>query len=187
MNLILFIVILVCFSWSCKQSETSRFESSVDTLQFDELETQDQKIRFLQSINDSDQNSRKEVSEIATKFGVDSPEHLIAVKEMNARDEINLAKVEWYLDKYDYPDREQFGDSLSIVPALVIHHSNRTGIRRKYYPKLKEVYDDGGLDPNFFSFYLGRIYEMEKGVYFRMPSPYQLEDQIDSLIVALEL
>ena len=74
-----------------------------------------------------------------------------------------------------------------MVPALVIHHSNNDNVRRRNFFKLKKAYDNGDLDPDFFALYLGRIYQMERGHYFRMPSPYLLEDQIDSLITVLDL
>jgi hypothetical protein len=83
--------------------------------------------------------------------------------------------------------KKTYGDSISRTPALVVHHSNNEGIKREFYPEFKVVHDLGHLNANFFALYLSRLYEIENGVYFRMKSPYIIEDQIVNLIVELDL
>lgn len=112
---------------------------------------------------------------------------LAAAQRMDSVDSLNLHKIEWYLEHYEYPSKKIFQEEISITPALVVHHVTNVNTRRRLYPKFKVAYENDHLDADFFALYLGRIYQLEKGTYFRMPSPYQLEDQIDSLITVLKL
>lgn len=171
---------------ACKD-KVAQTPDSQKIVQFEPLETTEQKINFLQEIFDTDQQVRVESTNIEIEHGRDSNEYIASVEKMNAIDHTNLSKALWYLKNYDYPDVATYGDTRSIVPALVVHHSNDTQIRRQIYPQFKTAYDQGRLSPNLFALYLGRIYEKEKGDYYKMESPYLIEDQIDSLIVQLEL
>lgn len=169
---------------SCKDSKSYDNDRAYS---FQELATIEQKTEFLQEIFNSDQSVRTDKNKTEIQLGSNSKDASVAAQKMKATDNLNLAKVQWYLDHYEYPNPELFGEKLSITPALVVHHAANLNLRKKLYPNFKAAYDDNYLDANFFSFYLGRIYEMENDEYFRMPSPYQLEDQIDTLIVLLEL
>ncbi|WP_194851434.1 hypothetical protein [Nonlabens antarcticus] len=186
MRIIISLIILVLLLISC-QNNTSKPASIATTKQFPALEGQDDKTAFLQEIFDADQSIRTQSNEIKEKYGVDSDEDIEFAKSINAVDDANLEKIGWYLEKYDYPDMKIYGETISLTPALVVHHSIDKNVRRTFYPKFKSAYDNGLLKPDFFALYLGRIYEIENGSYFRMKSPYQIEDQIDSLIVELNL
>jgi hypothetical protein len=171
---------------ACEQ-KPSNVEKVSTTLHLEKLETTEEKMAFLQEIFDADQGIRKEINKVRAEHDVDSKEDFAVGEKMHSIDAICLTKIKWYLDSYEYPDQEAYGKSLSMVPALVVHHSFEDGIRRKFYPQFKAAYDAGSLDPDFFALFLGRMYEIENGEYFRMESPYLIEDQISALIVELDL
>ncbi|ARN77482.1 hypothetical protein BST97_05485 [Nonlabens spongiae] len=57
--------------------------------------------------------------------------------------------------------------------------------REQFYPEMQSAYDQGFINVDRFSFYLGRTYEMKYGERFKMPSPFLPEEEIDSLIQLL--
>lgn len=181
-----FIIIASIFFISC-QEKPSQVEKELKAFNLEPLNTVAERKAFLQNILDGDKGIREKSTSIQIEFGSDSNEYFTLVEEMNKVDDLNLAKIHSYLKKYDYPDAETYGKNLSVVPILVVHHSNNDNVRRDFYPQFKTAYDQGRLEAAFFALYLGRMYEFEKGSYYRMESPYMIEDQIDSLITQLDL
>ncbi|MEO9953228.1 membrane lipoprotein lipid attachment site-containing protein [Nonlabens sp.] len=167
------LVLLVTLS-SCQKKERAQ------TFIGEELKTMEDRKAFLQKVFESDQEVREGLSEteLSEKEYYD---------RMNKADDVNLSKIKWYLDNYDYPSKKVFNESQSMIPALVVHHSFEPNIRRKMYPKFKKAYDVNNLDSDFFALYLGRLFEIENDTYFRMQSPYSIEDQITTLIDTLKL
>ncbi|AGC76794.1 hypothetical protein [Nonlabens dokdonensis] len=171
---------------SCKQKASESGEA-IDSLSFKKLETVEERKEFLQEIFDADQAVRKESNNTDLNPS-DNAAQMAMFHKMDSIDDLNLHKIRWYLDNYEYPSKDSYGDTLSRTPALVVHHSNNDGIRREFYPQFKKAYEDGSLEASFFALYLGRLYEIENGSYYRMKtSTYMIEDQIDSLIVELDL
>ena len=168
------LVFLVVTIMSCEQKQAT------STFIAEELKTIEDKKTFLQEVFESDQAVREGLSEteLSEKAYYD---------RMKEADDVNLSKIKWYLDNYEYPSKKVFNESQSMIPALVVHHSFEPNIRRKMYPKFKTAYDENNLDPDFFALYLGRLFEIENDTYFRMQSPYSIEDQISTLIDTLQL
>ncbi len=174
MKKVIFALVLLVTLSSCQQKETAQ------TFIGEELKTMEDRKAFLQEVFESDQQVREGLSEteLSEKAYYD---------RMDEADDVNLSKIKWYLDNYDYPSKKVFNESQSMIPALVVHHSFEPNIRRKMYPKFKSAYDEKNLDPDFFALYLGRLFEIENDTYFRMQSPYSIEDQISTLIDTLQL
>jgi hypothetical protein len=172
---------------SCKQ-KASESEEAIASSSFEKLETVEDKKQFLHEIFDADQAIRKESNNADLNLS-DNAVQMTMYHKMDSIDDLNLYKIRWYLDNYEYPSKDSYGDTLSRTPALVVHHSPYgNGIRREFYPQFKKAYEDGNLEASFFALYLGRLYEIENGSYHKMKSStYMIEDQIDSLIVELGL
>lgn len=180
----LFAISLLFLVIGC-QNPNERY--TFEHIQLEPLETVEDKKEFLQEIFDADQAVRKESNDSDLNPS-DNAAQMAMFHKMDSIDDLNLHKIRWYLDNYEYPSKDSYGDTLSRTPALVVHHSNNDGIRREFYPKFKKAYDNGSLEASFFALYLGRLYEIENGSYYRMKnSTYMIEDQIDSLIVELSL
>ncbi|MDN4165853.1 hypothetical protein QWY31_10080 [Cytophagales bacterium LB-30] len=52
---------------------------------------------------------------------------------------------------------------------------------------LYQAYLDGNLDDNAFELFMDRMYQRKFNESFNMPSPYRVEQKIDTLIKILEL
>lgn len=153
------------------------------------LSTPEQHRQYLERISDDDQNVRssEEAAEITLKYGKDSPEYLAYVRAQLRQDSINLLKVDQYLRKFGYPDKEVVGKEAANAPCLVIHHLTDTGLRNWYFEILYKAYLDGNINDTYMSLYLGRTYAFLHQEQFQMENPYTSKDEINGLIKALGL
>lgn len=177
------LIIVLVSILSCKKESFQELEYELP-----ELTTQEDHISFLEELFENDQKYR------VAKNALDLNSKSYNIKVEQAKDSIawydqlNLIKVEKYLAQHPYPSLKIYGNELSIAPIMVVHHQpSYTTARQDFFPVFHEAYRNGDITPNLFSFYLGRWYEMNNGEYYRMESPYMIEEQIDSLIVQLEL
>lgn len=174
---------------SCK-SQVNHSEEKINQIENEikQLETVSAKRTYLETIWEDDQAVRdnEKSSELMLKYGKDSDEYMGYIKNQWSQDEINLIKVEKYLEFYGYPDKE-FGDKATTTPWLVIHHAQGYEARERNFEKVYEAYLKGDIDNVAISFYLGRMYEMKEGERLVMESPYTAEDEINRLINKLNL
>lgn len=183
---LLLLGILLFLSVSCQES-ISNSHSEIDK-QIAALTTQEAKESYLANIFDEDQRVRgPEDAEIMLKYGKDSKEYKDNVKALLKQDEINLQKIERYLEQYGYPDKDQFGWKAVSAPWAVIHHQSDLDIRNRNFEILYQAYLDGNIDDGAFSFYLGRTYTFTFGKRLEMQSPFQSKDEIALLIKELKL
>lgn len=151
------------------------------------LDTEAEKKAFLQQIIDDDQSVRgPKGSEIMLGYGQKSKEYRAWIDQQIAQDEINLAKVEKYLDQYGYPPKE-WGSDITTAPWIVIHHGQSYEARERNFPVIYQAYLDGKIDDGAITFYLGRMYHFKYGERLDMESPYTTASEIDTLLKALSL
>lgn len=144
--------------------------------------------KYLEAIHQSDQEIRSgESSEILLEFGKDSEELQAFTQKMDSVDDLNLERIDLYLDKFGYPDIDSFSNKANIAPWLVIHHQTDPQTRKDYFPLLKEAYDDGDINSTQFEMYLGRTYQMLNGKYPASEGSYKPEEKINWLIEELGL
>jgi len=149
--------------------------------------TSEQEI-FLERIHKTDQNIRNgESSEILLKYGKNLKEMQKFYKKMDSVDQLNLKRIDLYLNKFLYPDKQRFSQNANIVPWLVIHHSSDIETRNKYFQILKKAYLNKNINSNQFELYLGRTYQMKTGKYPTQEGAYKSEDKINRLIKELRL
>jgi hypothetical protein len=153
-----------------------------------QLKSTNAKKIYLEKILEEDQAVRdgEKSAELMLKYGKDSDEYMEYVKAQWKQDEINLIKIEKYLDIHGYPEKEM-GDMATTTPWMVIHHAQGYETRERNFEKVYEAYLKGDIDDGAISFYLGRMYEMKNGDRLRMESPYKAEDEINQLIKELNL
>ncbi|WP_421870997.1 hypothetical protein [Marinoscillum sp.] len=134
-----------------------------------------------------DQKFRKLESSIVAEFGQDSREYSEIWKLIEYTDLENQYRVKLLLEKFGYPEAEVVGTQAANVPCLVIHHSTDQALRHHYFPVFEDAANQGNLDSNLFLLFLERMYQLENGTHFKMESPYQIQDKIDTLIKVLQL
>ncbi len=149
--------------------------------------TSDQE-KYLESIHQSDQEIRNgESSEILLEYGEDSEELQAFYQRMDSIDNLNLERIDLYLEKFGYPGIDSFSDNANSAPWLVIHHQSNPQSRKDYFPLLKQAYDNGDINTTQFEMYLGRTYQMVNGKYPASEGSYKAEEKIKWLIEELGL
>lgn len=138
------------------------------------------KQNFLEDIYAQDQQVRFEKSKAELNKKSDSISFQKALQNFYQVDVINRYKIRGYFEKYDYPNPDDFSEKAVNTPWLVIQHSDLS-YREQFYPEMRSAHDQGFIDTDQFSMYLGRTYEMQFGERFRMPSPFSPDEEIDSL------
>jgi hypothetical protein len=90
------------------------------------LKTDEQKANYLKRILEDDQGVRDgaKSADLMLRFGKDSPEFMEYVEAQWAQDEINLSKIEKYLEIHGYPKKEMGEDAIT-APWMVIHHTQK--------------------------------------------------------------
>ncbi|MFT6320029.1 MAG: hypothetical protein ACJAT4_000951 [Granulosicoccus sp.] len=184
-NIILGILILLLLGCGEKaETENLEFEKVIES-----LNSNDDKRGFLEKVYEEDQKVRdgSKDAELMLKYGKDSKEHMEYIQAQWKQDEINLNKVEKYIEKFGYPKKKELGKDAAIAPWIVIHHSTDTAIRNRNFEILYKAYLAEDIDDTAMSLYLGRTYEFTFRERFRMENPYRSEDEINQLIKKLGL
>lgn len=184
---ILLLVILLslfgCKTESKESNVTLDYKSEIQ-----QLTTDNAKKLYLENIITKDQavrNGDKSAS-LMLEYGKDSKEYMEYVKSQWKQDEINLKKIETYLQAYGYPKKEM-GEKATSAPWMVIHHAQGYETRERNFEYVYGAYLSGDIDDGAISFYLGRMYQMRNGKRLDMQSPYSPDDEINTLIKELNL
>jgi len=181
----IWIFLIVAF-FGCKEADHEQQAIIEDEIK--KLESVEDKKRYLENILEDDQKVRDgaKSADIMLKHGKDSKEFRDYVETQWEQDEINLLKVEKYMEIHGYPKKE-LGDEATTTPWMVIHHAQGYDARERNFEKVYEAYLKGDIDDGAISFYLGRMYEMKNRKRLKMESPYKSEDEINKLIQELNL
>jgi hypothetical protein len=99
-------------------------------------------VAVLDTIQQDDQKYRVEEQELEKKYGWESKEIQDIWKIINAKDSINLIKVEKILNEYGWLGSDIVGEEGNSTLFLVIQHSN-TQTQLKYLPMLREAVKNG--------------------------------------------
>ena len=184
---VLAITLISIFACNSKVNQSSEQIKEIEN-EIQQLKTANAKKIYLEKILEDDQAVRdsEKSAELMLKYGKDSEEYMEYVKTQWKQDEINLIKVEKYLEIYGYPGKE-LGDMATTTPWMVIHHAQGYETRERNFEKVYGAYLKGDIDDGAISFYLGRMYQMKNGERLRMESPFKAEDEINQLIKELNL
>lgn len=178
---LLFIIVLL----GCKESEKNEYAEFEEEIKA--LESDQSKKAYLEKVLEDDQKVRgTKGQEIMMKYGKDSKEEKDYIKAQWEMDDLNLFKVEKYMEIHGYPKKE-LGESATTAPWMVIHHSRHYDARERNFEKVYEGYLKGDIDDGAISFYLGRMYNMKNNKWIEIESPFKPEDEINLLIKELGL
>jgi len=186
-KIILSILLISIFACQGKVNEAGKRIKEIEN-EIRQLETTNAKKIYLEKILEEDQAVRdsEKSAALMLKFGKDSEEHMEYVKTQWKQDEINLNKIEKYLEIHGYPEKAM-GDLATTTPWMVIHHAQGYETRERNFEIVYEAYLKGDIDDGAISFYLGRMYQIKNGERLIMESPYKAEDEINQLIKELSL
>ena len=152
------------------------------------LKTTEDQVKYLESIFKSDQEIRNgESSEILLEYGEDSEELQAFYQRMDSIDDLNLHRIDNYLERFGYPEIDSFSQNANLAPWLVIHHQSQAQIRKEYFTILKQAYDAENISSTQFEIYLGRTYQMLHGKYPASEGSYKPEEKIKWLIEEMGL
>ena len=184
-SLKLVLIGLIFLSTSCKNRTLEDNHYSKEILQ---LVTDDSKKQFLENVLEDDQRVRdnERSAHLMLTYGKGSPQHMEYVQAQWKQDEINLKKIEEYLEVHGYPKKE-LGKEATLAPWMVIHHAQGYEVRERNFKEVYGAFLNGDIDDGAISFYLGRMYQIKCGKRLDMESPYRAEDEINQLIQELDL
>ena len=180
-NVILVLSILFFCACQSKQESISKdIESQVEKL----LTNEDKKL-FLEKILEDDQSVRdsKKSAALMMKYGKDSKEEMEYTRQQCSQDEVNLVKIESYLNKFGYPNIINLGEEAATAPWIVIHHTTDVDVRNRNFKKLYQAYLNDNIDDTQLAFYLGRTYKFINREDFYIKSPFKSEDEIIPILV----
>lgn len=175
-------IIILCFFVSCKEQKVDGIQGEIN-----QLTTYEMQSKFLEQIFDLDQKVRNDKTTIEQKYGRQSKEYKNALDIFINADNINLTKIEAYLEKYSYPSIKTHTEKAISAPFFVIHHKPSKDTSTKHFKTLYKAYKKGDLDGGLFTLYLGRFYDVMHNTRLDLVSPYTEEFEVDTLIKALDL
>lgn len=165
-----------------RQSANQEIIDELKTLTSDSL-----KGEYLQEIYSLDQSLRREDAEYRQKYGYHPQAEKNRWKKINEVDNLNLQKIEAYLEMYDYPHPLLVGKTKSQTPWLIIHHASDIETREKNLDHLYQAYTDKRLPASYFAAYLQRWHKMKFGNMITLKNPFTNEEEITALFNALDI
>lgn len=156
---------------SCKPTPASEYPPEL-LEEVQQLSSKEQKVAFLESLYLTDQQDRNEG---------------IPYEQLRLNDEVRLQKLSAYLDTYGYPSRKELSKSAADTPYIILHHAPTNAPRHKYFPLMYQAMQNGDIAKGTFAFFLGRFQKMENGQWIDFDGPFTVDEEIDTLIKALDL
>jgi len=149
-----------------------------------QLHTLEQKEAYLTKIFEEDQKVRGGTHDIVIMHGPDSEEMEAYKQRQWDQDDINLKKIEKYLELHGVPSTK---DSLNYKAGTaiwaVIQHSDIEA-RERSFEKLYEAQLKGDFD---LSWILDRMYRVKMQKKFVMPEDSKYDNEMDQMIFELGL
>ena len=99
-------------------------------------------VAILDTIYQSDQSYRRQISEIAEKYGQDSEEMQAHWKLIRETDSINMIKIKKILDEHGWLGPDIIGDQGNMTLFLVIQHADLE-TQLTYLPMMREAVEQG--------------------------------------------
>lgn len=179
--LILFVlsIFIGCSNNEIKQSISKEIKA---------LNNFDKQSAYLENIYQLDQGVRRKLNEVEKAYSFDSPQVKEVYEEMRQIDELNLLKIEKYLEVKGHPAKEIHSEEALNTPFIVYHHNMDEDVRLRGFKHLYEAYLKGNIDEDTLAFYLNRsYYDKSKGQRITWNRPYRVEEELDTLYQVLDL
>jgi hypothetical protein len=153
-----------------------------------DLKSSSDQEKYLEYIYESDQEIRDgRSSEIVLKYGTNSSEYQNFVYLMDSIDQLNLKRIDLYLNTFGYPSKDSVSNRALSAPWIVVHHSTDIQERKRFFPVFQKAYENQNINSDQFELYLGRTYQFEFGKYPSSEGAYHITDKINRLIKELNL
>lgn len=123
--------------------------------------TKEDRIKLLESINRTDKSIRSYHDSVRTATGFHSEQHLEAIDSVLMVDSLLGIKISDYLDMYGYPELEEYGETATLTPWLILHHSKNIKLKRQYYKTIYNAYEDENLSERRVIEYLEDMYILQ--------------------------
>jgi len=169
------------FHLACGQPEVASFK-------IEDLDSMEKRKAFLDSILETDQKVRTDAMTAEKLFGYYSEESNTANHKMWKVDSSNLEVVQQYLEAFDYPDEETYGNDANTSLWMVIHHAPSgydIDYRGRAMPYLVKAWKDGALSDKAFSFFLNRYYRESFGETFTFEGSMKTNKEVKVLLEKL--
>ena len=185
MKVIIIGLLLIVVSQACQISNKEiRVLSDKELREVQGLSTINLQRSYLMNIFNSDQDIRNKYEFVLIENGYGTTEFKEHLKEMKSVDELNLMKIDMYLNLYGYPVNKKHGNEVVDVPCLVVHHFADEKVSEKYFEIFKKAYFSEDLSESIFLFYLRSFYELKYNKKFQATN---FENEIDQIILELSV
>ena len=179
-----FVFLLFCFFSSCSTNP----EIIEITNEIKALDGFDKQSKYLENIYALDQGIRGQLSSVERQYGYQSPQLQEVYREMREIDNLNLLKIEKYLELKGHPAKDIHSNSAVNTPYIVYHHQSGKKVRKRGFKHLYKAYLNGNMDKDGIAFYLNRsYYDITNGQRIEWNRPYRVDEELDTLYKLLDL
>lgn len=105
---------------------------------------------------EDDQNTRHAIESQRFNHDTDSTHLRSLWKIQDAKDSINLAKLERLVGKYNWPTKSSVGAQACLAAFLIIQHSPLP-VQERYFSMIETAMKAGDIDKRFFALLVDRI------------------------------
>lgn len=110
----------------------------------------------LEKIMDTDQNTRKELDYAFEHFGHNSPEFILATKNLNTSDSINQIQIDSIFHQYGWLTPPSVSEEASKTYFYVIQHAQYE-FQKKYKSHVILAFEKGVIDMQEYMFFIDRL------------------------------
>ncbi len=142
---------------------------------------------YLLYINRLDKEPRIQEETVVENFGYESEEHKTIKEKISRTDIENLIRVEYYLEKYGYPDADSIGGLAVVTPIFILQHSPSYDKRASYFEMIYQAYLDKDIEPDLIVIYLDGLHQLKFNEFLKIDGPYQPIEKVNILLEKLEL
>lgn len=142
---------------------------------------------YLLYINRLDKEPRIQEEKVLENFGYESDEYKTIKEKISRTDIENLIRVEYYLEKYGYPDADSIGGLAVVTPIFILQHSPSYEKRASYFDMIYQAYLDKDIEADLLVIYLDGLHQLKFNEFLKIEGPYQPIEKVDVLLEKLEL
>jgi hypothetical protein len=142
---------------------------------------------YLLYINRLDKEPRIQEEKVLENFGYESEEYKTIKEKISRTDIENLLRVEYYLEKYGYPDADSIGGLAVVTPIFILQHSPSYEKRVSYFDMIYKAYLDKDIEADLLVIYLDGLHQLKFNEFLKIDGPYQPIEKVDVLLEKLEL
>lgn len=184
---IFYLCLCIFFTTACNEQKSSTNTQVDYQALVKSLETQEQKLAFLQGMYDTDERLRRELPKIIQSHGYKSEEHNKIEQELKEFTEQSIEKSIAYLQVWGFPDKQTLRSNSAETPFHMLHHSDDIQLKREYFPFLWQAFKDRDIPGSAIAKYLNKLYKLETGESMVIKGGYTEVFEVDTLLRSLNI